>query len=112
MAREDPVAAETLPHLLAQLTSDARELAQAEVALVKAKVGEATGRYRNAAIFFGAAAVIALAAFGALLVGLILTLATVVGPGFATLIVIGGTLLIAGVLAMIGKARLTPRKLP
>ena len=42
--------------------------------------------------------VLVLSAVTALLVGLILTLATLVGPGFATLIVILATLVVAGLL--------------
>lgn len=107
MASRDPVAAETLPNLVARLTSDARELAQAEIALAKARVGETVGRYRSAIAFFVVAGVLAFAALPALLVGLILTVSTLVGPGFATLIVIGAVLVIAAVLALIGRARLS-----
>jgi hypothetical protein len=94
--------------LVQQLASDAREFATAEVEVAKAKALEKVNRFRNAGIFFGAAATLALSALTALLVGLILTVATLVGPGWATLIVIGVTLAIAGVLAMIGKGRLAP----
>lgn len=94
--------------LVHQLAADAREFATAEVEVAKAKALEKVNRFKNAGIFFGAAATLALSAVTALLVGLILTLATLVGPGWATLIVIGVTLVIAGVLAMIGKGRLTP----
>lgn len=99
-----------LTTLVARLTSDAREVARAEIALVKARVSDSITRYRNAAVFFAAAGVLALAALIALLVGLILTIATLVGPGFATLIVTGIVLVIAGVLAMIGKGRLSPQR--
>lgn len=108
MALHDPTTAEGLPQLLSRLTTEARELAQAEIALAKAKVSDKTTRYRNAAIFFAAAGVLALAALIALLVGLILTLSTLVGPGFATLIVVGVVLVIAGILAYVGKGRLAP----
>lgn len=94
--------------LVSQLVEDARGLASAEVALVKARIGERTSAYKNAAIFFVVAGVLALAALIALLVGLILSLATLIGPGFATAVVVLGTLAIAGVLAVIGKGRLTP----
>jgi len=95
--------------LVSQLTDDAKEFARAEVALQKAKVGEAVGRYKNAVIFFAVAGVLALAGLIALLVGLIETLATKVGPGLATLIVVGIVFTTAGVLAVIGKNRLTPQ---
>lgn len=95
--------------LVSQLAADAREMAQAEIALAKARVTESVTRYKTAAIYFAAAGVLALAALIALLVGLILSLATLIGPGLATVAVVGGVLLIAAVLGMIGKSRLTGR---
>ena len=56
------------------------------------------GEAKNGLILGIAALVIALSTVTALLVGLILTLATLVGPGFATLIVLVGALAIAGLL--------------
>ena len=97
--------------LATQLIDDARELVSAEVGLYKAKAGERIQAYKGAAIFFGIAAVLGLAALIALLVGLILSLATVIGPGLATLAVVGVTLIVAGGLAMIGKGRLAPPNL-
>lgn len=96
--------------LVQQFAADAREFATAEYEVTKAKALEKVNRFKNAAIFFGAAAMLAASALTALLVGLILTVATLVGPGWATLIVIGATLAIAGILAMIGKGRLSPTK--
>ena len=98
--------------LVHRAVEDARELARAEIALVKAKAGERVIAYRTAAMFFSVAAVLALAAIVALLVGLILSLATLVGPGWSTAIVIGATLLLAGILALIGKGKLAPPKGP
>ena len=92
--------------LVQQLVGDAREYASAEVQLAKVKALAQVTRYKNAGIFFAIAGVLALAALTALLVGLILTLATRVGPGVATLIVIGATLVIAAVLALVGRSRL------
>ncbi|HEU0045135.1 phage holin family protein [Sphingomonas sp.] len=99
---------EGISTLVHRTIDDAREFAHAEVALYKAKAAERANAYKNAAIFFGAAATLALSAITALLVGLILTLATLLGPGWATLIVVVGTFIIAGILAMIGKGKLTP----
>ena len=108
MSLSDPVIEETsIPTLVARLTGDAREMVSAEIALTKAKVADATQRYKSAAVFFAAAGVLALAALIALLVGLILSLATVIGPGLATLVVVGVVLGIALVLALVGRARLT-----
>ena len=97
-----------LASLATQLVDDARELVSAEVGLYKAKAGERLQAYKGAAIFFGIAGVLGLAALIALLVGLILSLATLIGPGLATLAVVGVTLIIAAGLAMIGKGRLAP----
>lgn len=96
--------------LVHRAVEDARDLARAEVALVKARVGERATAFKNAAIFFGAAATLAMSAVTALLVGLIFSLATLVGPGGATAIVVVATLVIAGILAMIGKGKLAPSK--
>lgn len=96
--------------LMTRLVDDTRSLASAEIALYKARLGERTSAYKNAAIFFAAAGVLALAALIALLVGLILSIATLVGPGFATAIVVGVVFVIAGILAVIGKGKLAPAK--
>ncbi len=98
--------------LVTQLVDDTRELVAAEVGLYKAKAGERLQAYKGAAIFFAIAGVLALAALIALLVGLILSLATLIGPGLATAAVVGVTLIIAGILALIGTKRLAPPKLP
>lgn len=105
-AIDQAVEDEGIATLVGQLIDDARGLAHAEVALVKARVGERANAYKNAAVFFVAAGVLALAALIALLVGAILALATLVGPGIATGIVVIGVLAIAGILALIGKSRL------
>jgi len=95
-----------ISQLVSQLAGDAREAAQAEVALVKARADFAVTRYKWAAIYFGTAGVLALAALIALLVGLIMSLATLIGPGLATLAVVLGVLVIASVLGFMGKAQL------
>lgn len=98
----------TLPDLVGRLVDDARGVVSAEVELYKAKAGERVSAYRSAAVFFVAAGVLALAALVALLVGLILTLSTLIGPGYATAIVVVAVLVIAAVLAIVGKSRLRP----
>lgn len=96
------------PALVSRLVDDARDVARAEVEVYKAKASERVAAYKGAAVFFVAAAVLALEAIGALLVGLILTLATLIGPGWSTLIVVGVVLAAAAVLAFVGKGRLAP----
>lgn len=92
--------------LVHRAVADAKALAGAEVELYKAKFGDKLTAWKSAAIFFTIAGVLALAALIALLVGLILTLTPLVGPGGATAIVIGATLLIAAVLGYVGKGKL------
>ena len=107
----DMMPEENVSSLIGRLVGEARGVANAEVALVKAKVGGRVAAYKGAAILFGVAGILALAGLIAMLVGLIFTLATLVGPGFATLIVVGVTFAIAGLLAIIGKGRLATPKL-
>ena len=102
---------EGLGSLVGRTVEDARRLVAAEIALFKARAAERLTAYRGAITFFAIAGVLALAALIALLVGLILSLATLIGPGLATAAVVVSVLAIAGVLAMIGKGRLAPPKL-
>lgn len=99
---------ESLPELVGRLVDDTRGVVSAEVELQKAKLSERVSAYKAAAIFFAAAGVLALAALIALLVGLIVTLATLIGPGFATAVVVIVVLTVAGVLAMVGRGKLAP----
>ncbi|WP_394662969.1 phage holin family protein [uncultured Sphingomonas sp.] len=98
---------ETLTSLVSQLVDDGRSFITAEIDLAKARATDKIGRYRSAAIFFGVAAVLGLSALIALLVGLIFVLAPLTGPFAATLIVAGAVLIVAGILAMVGKSRLS-----
>ena len=97
-----------IPQLVARLVDDAKTAARAEVGVYKAKASERVTAYKGAAILLGTAAVLGLAALVALLVGAILTVATLVGPGWATLIVVGVVSVVALALALIGKGRLSP----
>lgn len=88
--------------LVAQLPLEARDLAAAEVGLVKAQVVHKATEAATGIGFMLGALFIATSAITALLVGLILTLATLWGPGWATLAVVVGALAIAGLLAWLG----------
>ncbi|MEG8017774.1 phage holin family protein [Sphingomonas sp. LR55] len=103
---------ESLASIVGRLATETKSLATAEVAVYKAKFGEAASAYKSAAIFFAVAGVLALAALIALLVGAILTLATLVGPGWSTVIVVVAVLALAGILAMIGKSKLQTKSEP
>ena len=106
----EPAETAGLASLVAQTIDDARALASAEIELQKAKLGERVAAYRGAIIMFAVAGVLGLCGFIALLVGLILALATVSGPGLATAAVVLTVMVTATVLAMIGRARLAPPK--
>lgn len=98
-----------LTALIGQLAENARDVARAEIGLVRARVGDNVARYRTAAMLFAVAGVLSLAGFIALLVGLIDTLAPRIGPGWATTVVCGAIFAAAAVLALLGKNRLAPR---
>lgn len=98
----------SLASLVGQTVDEARSLVSAEVALYKARFAERLTAYQGAVTFFAIAGVLALCGLIALLVGLILSLATLIGPGLATTAVVVTVFAIAGVLAMIGKRRLAP----
>ncbi|RYY22951.1 MAG: hypothetical protein EOP62_21800 [Sphingomonadales bacterium] len=88
-----------LGDLLGQLVEDGKGYAHAEIGyyrtLLRAKLLDA-----RAALWLGATAMaLALAASVALVVGLVLTLSPLVGPGWATLIVVVGIGAIAGIMA-------------
>ena len=99
---------EGVASLVGRLVDDSRVLVSAEVALYKAKANERIAAYKSAAIFFAAAGVLALAALIALLVGLIMSLATLIGPLGATAVVVGVVLAVAAILGVVGKNKLAP----
>jgi uncharacterized RDD family membrane protein YckC len=103
---------ESLVSIVGRLATETKSLATAEVAVYKAKFGETATAYKSAAMFFAVAGVLALAALIALLVGAILTVATLVGPGWATAIVVVAVLTVAAILAMIGKSKLQTKSEP
>ena len=88
-----------LPALLRQLINDARNVARAETRLLKARVFDFIRRSRSAIILLLAALLAVQGAVVALMVGLVLQLAPLVGAAWAGVIVMGAILLIAGLLA-------------
>jgi uncharacterized RDD family membrane protein YckC len=103
---------DSLAALAGRAVEETRGLVSAEIELYKARFGERAAAYQSAVVFFAVAGVLALAALIAMLVGLILTLATLIGPGFATLAVVGVVLAIAGALGLVGKRKLARPALP
>ena len=96
--------------LFSQLVDDGKRYARAEVELYKAKAQEKAEPIKWAAIFGGTAAVLALSAVTALLVGLILSLEPQVGPFGATLIVVIVTFAIAGLLGYLAYKQVAGQK--
>lgn len=96
---------EGIGELLGRLTGDGKAYIRAEIAYYKALAADKGGKAGIAAAYGAGAAVLALAGLIALLVGLIMTLAPRVGPGWATLIVVGVTFALAGILAMLARAK-------
>ena len=106
MALEPDQQEEGVGELLTRLTEDAKNFGRAELnyyyAFARGKLSEL-----SLALWTGAAAAaLALAASVALVVGSVLTLATLVGPGWATLIVVAMTLGVAGIMGRIAWLRI------
>lgn len=87
--------------LIGQLYEDARTLARAEVRLAKSRALALLRRSRTAILLLAAAACVALASIVALMLGLVLALAPLVGAAFAGLILLVAGLATAGLLAWI-----------
>ncbi len=99
-------ARQTKPEMFSQLVDDGRHWLRAEAAVYRA---EARRRLIAAAIIaglFAVAAVIAFAALSTALFGAILALAPRLGAGGATLVVVVGALIMATLLALVGRWRL------
>lgn len=84
--------------LIGQLTEDAKDYARAEIEYFKALAAAKVAEVKGAVLAATLALVLVLAGAIGLIVGAILTLATLVGPGWATLIVVGVSLAVAAVL--------------
>jgi hypothetical protein len=91
--------------LLQQLTEQTTRLAQKEIELAKAEMAVKGKRLGIGAGAFSIAGLIALFALGAVTTAAILGLATALEDWLAALIVAGIYLLIAGVLALIGRSK-------
>jgi hypothetical protein len=90
---------ESIGDLLGRLADDARQFGDAEVAYYRALAAEKLEDARSSLWMGAAAAGLMMAASVALVVGLVLTLAPLIGPGPATLLVVavaGGTAWLLG----------------
>jgi Putative Actinobacterial Holin-X, holin superfamily III len=103
---DEEVERQSLPDLFVELVDDGRDWLNAEIAVYRA---EARRRLIIAGIGLGlmtlAAALVA-GTLVAMLVGVVFALAPVVGPGWATAIVIAVALLIAAIAAQAGRVQL------
>lgn len=102
----------TIPALVSQLLHDGVDLARAEVRLARARLTIKLAEVKVGAIFLAAAALVAFLGLIGLVVGVVMALATLVGPGLAGLIVLVVALLIAGVLGWLGAKRLSAKPEP
>lgn len=95
---ENEPAEASLGDLFGRLVDDAKGFGHAELEYYRVLARERL-RAARASLWMGAVAgALALAAAVALVVGLVLTLAPRVGPGWATLIVVGVSLTLAGIM--------------
>ena len=92
--------------LLGTFVQESTTLVSQEIELARAEIGEQVSRAGRGAGLFGVAGVLALAGLGALTACAVVALALVMDTWIAALIVGGALLLVAGVLALMGRARL------
>ncbi len=95
----------SISELLQQLTQQTTRLAQKEIELAKAEMAVKGKRLGTGAGAFSAAGLIALFALGTATAAAILGLATALQGWLAALIVAGVYLLVAGVLALLGRSK-------
>ncbi|AUW60335.1 hypothetical protein C1T17_14535 [Sphingobium sp. SCG-1] len=98
---------ESIGEAFSRLVGSGKEYAHAELNKQKLRAGIVAASATYIAILLVGALVIALAAVGALLVGLIITLSPALTPGGATAAVVVAALVIAGLLALLAKSRIT-----
>ncbi len=101
----EPETEESIGALIGRLVEDGKGYARAEIGYYRTLAVSKLGEARSGVILGVAALVIALCAVTALLVGLILSLATLVGPGWATLIVIVAALALSALLGWLAYKR-------
>ena len=101
---------ESIGEIIGKIVTDGRELAEAELDLIKAKaISEAMG-YKVPALLFAGAFLFAMGAMIALFWGIAAALATLIGPLGGGLAGAAIALLAAGLLAMVAKSKLEALK--
>ena len=98
LARDEPEGDESIPALLSRVLSDAENLARAEIELQKAKVVARIDDARNGILLLLASVATGSVALTALVVGVLMVLTPLIGPGGATAIVVGTLVLVSALL--------------
>jgi lipopolysaccharide export LptBFGC system permease protein LptF len=101
--RNEQIDEKSLAELMRQLSEQSNSLAQLEVALAKAEMGEKAKRFGIGAGAFGAAGLLGLYALGCFIAAAVLALATGIDAWLAAVIVGVVLAAVAGVLALVGK---------
>ncbi|WP_186729114.1 phage holin family protein [Sphingomonas panacisoli] len=102
MEEEQPPQQESIPALVSRLIDDGEEFVRAELKLYRARLFSRIDGARNAIILAVVALSLAQAVIVAALVGLLIVLRPLLGPGGATGVVVAGGLALAGLLAWLG----------
>ena len=97
---------ESIGEILGRILTDSRELAEAEIGLLKAKTFSDARSYKTPAILLAAAFMVATGGVIALVWGVAAAIATIVGPLAGGAIAAILALAIAAVLAMTAKSKL------
>ena len=97
---------ESIGEIIGRIVTDGRELAEAELDLLKAKAISEAMRYKVPAMLVGAAFIFATGAVISLFWGIAAALATLVGPLWGGVIAATIALVIAGLLGFAAKSRL------
>jgi MFS family permease len=111
--RDSDATQASLGELVQRLSQQTATLVRQEMRLAQAELKEKGKRAGIGAGLFGGAGVVALAAFGAMVAGLILLLGEAVAMWISAFIVTGALAVLAGVMALVGKnqvAQATPPK--
>jgi Putative Actinobacterial Holin-X, holin superfamily III len=95
-----------IPQLLGQLANDTSDFARAEIAFLRATAGERASYAMPGIVMVAVGTALASGAVVALLVGLVIWFAPMIGPGWAILASIGGSLIVATILFRLGTTRL------
>jgi uncharacterized membrane protein YqjE len=96
----------SLGDLLKELSTDISVLVRQEVALAKVEMSEKAQTYARASAMMAVAAILAMLAIGVLTACIVLAIDVALPAWLAALIVGGAYLIIAGILVLVGMARL------